>query len=103
MRTGREPFPASRLKIISIRLDVKKSGVARYGNVVGLKSLALQLRCAVGWHERDREKERYYLLPGMGGGAYRRKRKKIIQCTLAIGLVVSAIVAGILYVMSRRW
>lgn len=57
----------------------------------------------VRWFEKDREKNRFYLLPGMGGRAYRRKRKLIFQWSLATGILVSALVAGILYLLSRRW
>lgn len=52
------------------------------------------------WFERDKEKERFYLLPGMGGRALRRKHRRFLQWSIAIGLVVSAIVACILYLIS---
>ncbi len=55
------------------------------------------------WSEKDREKDRYYLLPGMGGKAFRRKRRLILRWTLAAGILVSALVACILYLLSRRW
>jgi hypothetical protein len=48
-----------------------------------------------------RDKERFYLLPGMGGRAARAKRKRILQWSIVIGLVVSAIVAGVLYIVNR--
>lgn len=44
-----------------------------------------------------KERERYYLLPGMGGRAMRRKRKLMLQWGIAAGLAVSAIVAALLY------
>jgi len=47
----------------------------------------------------SKERQRYYLLPGMGGSAMRRKRKLILQWSIAAGLCVSAIVAGILYLL----
>jgi len=53
------------------------------------------------WSERDREEHRFYLLPGMGGKARRRKEKLILRWSIAAGLLVSAIVACILYLMSR--
>ena len=46
-----------------------------------------------------KERERFYLLPGMGGSALRRKRKMMLWWAIAAGLVVSAIVAGLLYVL----
>ena len=52
------------------------------------------------WFQRDKEKERFYLLPGMGGRA-RRKEMRFLRWSIAAGLVVSAIVAGILYLISR--
>jgi len=45
----------------------------------------------------SKERQRYYLLPGMGGSAMRRKRKLILQWSIAAGICVSAIVAGLLY------
>jgi hypothetical protein len=57
----------------------------------------LQMR----WFERDKERERFYLLPGMGGRARRRKELRFLRWSIAAGLLVSAIVAGILYFISR--
>jgi hypothetical protein len=48
------------------------------------------------------ERERFYLLPGMGGRALRRKRKVIMQWSIVAGLFVSAIVAGLLYVLYQK-
>jgi hypothetical protein len=53
------------------------------------------------WFARDKEKDRFYLLPGMGGRALRRKRKVILSWSIIAGLVVSLVVAMILYFMSR--
>ena len=53
------------------------------------------------WFARDKEKDRFYLLPGMGGRALRRKRKVILSWSIIAGLLVSLIVAMILYFMSR--
>jgi hypothetical protein len=52
--------------------------------------------------ERDKEKQRFYLLPGMGGRARRRKEMMILRWSLAAGLLVSAIVACFLYLISRH-
>jgi hypothetical protein len=46
-----------------------------------------------------KERPRFYLLPGMGGSALRRKRKVFLQWAIAAGLFVSALVAGILYLI----
>jgi len=48
------------------------------------------------------ERERFYLLPGMGGRALRRKRKIILQWSIAAGLFVSGIVAGLLYLLYQK-
>jgi hypothetical protein len=47
----------------------------------------------------NKERQRYYLLPGMGGSNMRRKRKRILQWSIIAGLCASAIVAGLLYLM----
>lgn len=49
------------------------------------------------WRKRDTEKNRYYLLPGMGGSNYRRKRKLMLQAAVIVGVLVSLAVAAILY------
>jgi hypothetical protein len=54
------------------------------------------------WFERDREKERFYLLPGMGGRARRAKERRFLRWSIAAGLVVSAVVACVLYILSQR-
>ncbi|HPC61954.1 MAG TPA: hypothetical protein PKX23_14920 [Verrucomicrobiota bacterium] len=50
--------------------------------------------------KKQRDRDRYYLLPGMGGRALRRKRRMILQWSIATGLIVSAAVACILYFLS---
>ena len=49
-----------------------------------------------------RERERFYLLPGMGGRNLQRKKKLILQWSIATGLLVSALLAGILYWISSN-
>jgi hypothetical protein len=46
---------------------------------------------------RKEERERYYLLPGMGGKLFARKRRMIMVWTLLVGSLVSLVVAVILY------
>jgi ABC-type Fe3+ transport system permease subunit len=53
------------------------------------------------WFERNKERERFYLLPGQGGRASRRKRRVFFWWAIAAGLFVSAIVGGVLYLISR--
>ncbi len=49
------------------------------------------------WPKRDKEKERFYLLPGMGGRASRKKRKVILVWSVIAGLLVSLSLAATLY------
>jgi hypothetical protein len=57
----------------------------------------------VAWFQRDKERERFYLLPGMGGRALRRKQKVILKWSIAAGLLVSGLLAGLLYLISRSY
>jgi hypothetical protein len=50
----------------------------------------------------DREKERFYLLPGMGGRNLRRKQRVFLRWSLAAGSVVSAAVGALLYWLGTR-
>ena len=52
------------------------------------------------WFERDKERERFYLLPGMGGRARRQKEMRYLRWSLAAALVVSVILACVLYLLS---
>ena len=54
------------------------------------------------WFERDKERERFYLLPGMGGRARRAKEMRFLRWSVAAGVVVSASMACILYFISRN-
>jgi hypothetical protein len=48
-----------------------------------------------------KEPERYYLLPGMGGRAARRKQMFFWKWSIIAGLVVSAILGTVLYLLNR--
>ncbi|MCX7867417.1 hypothetical protein [Limisphaera sp. VF-2] len=50
----------------------------------------------------EKERRRFYLLPGMGGRAFYRKQRRIRMAAIAVGLVVSALVALIIYLMNTR-
>jgi hypothetical protein len=63
---------------------------------------ARQQRLRMFWQPKDKGQQRFYLLPGMGGKAFRRKQKTILYWSIAAGLAVSALVACILYVISRQ-
>ena len=45
----------------------------------------------------NKENNRYYLLPGMGGRLYWKKQKFIITWSLIAALVVSAILGALMY------
>ena len=49
----------------------------------------------------QKEPERFYLLPGMGGRAYRRKQKLILKSSLAVGLLISLLIAIVIYFLNR--
>ena len=68
----------------------------------GLSPISLMNLPIMASLRRRKEPERFYLLPGMGGRAYRRKQKIILQWSIVAGLLVSGAVAGILYLISRQ-
>lgn len=49
---------------------------------------------------KNPEEHRYYLLPGMGR-ANRRKRALFLRWAIVVGLFISALISGILYLMHR--
>jgi hypothetical protein len=49
----------------------------------------------------EKEPERFYLLPGMGGRAYRRKQKVILKSSVLVGLLVAALIALALCLLNR--
>jgi hypothetical protein len=51
---------------------------------------------------KNRERERFYLLPGMGGRAFRRKYWTFFWWSVATGLLVSAALAIALYLIASR-
>jgi hypothetical protein len=55
---------------------------------------------SMGWSEKDKEQKRFYLLPGMGGRALRRKRRIILRWSIVAGLLVSAVLAILLYMLN---
>jgi hypothetical protein len=52
--------------------------------------------------EKNKEPERFYLFAGMGGRAARRKQKLLLQWAIVAGLLVSAAVAAVLYLVDRH-
>jgi len=49
----------------------------------------------------NKEPERFYLLPGMGGRAFRRKQVTFWKWSVVAGLVVAAMVAAVIYLLNR--
>ena len=45
----------------------------------------------------DKEQRRFYLLPGQGGQASRRKKNIILIWSIITGLIVSAILTALIY------
>jgi hypothetical protein len=56
----------------------------------------------MGFFSRDRERDRYYLLPGMGGRATQKKQKASLIWAILVGLAVSAAFAGVAYWLGSR-
>jgi len=50
---------------------------------------------------KDKERQRFYLFPGQGGRAARRKHRRILLWSVAFGLVASAIFVGVMYFVNR--
>jgi hypothetical protein len=50
---------------------------------------------------REKDSERFYLLPGMGGKAYRRKRNQILAASITVGLIVSGLFALVVWWLNR--
>jgi hypothetical protein len=50
--------------------------------------------------QKSKERPRFYLLPGQGGKAARRKEKMFLIWAVVCGLFASAAVAGVLYLIS---
>jgi len=56
----------------------------------------------MGLFSPDKEPERFYLLPGMGGRALERKRKLMLWWGIAVGLAISFGLAGLMYLLNRQ-
>lgn len=50
---------------------------------------------------KNKEKQRFYLLPGQGGKAARRKHRIFLVWAVIFGLFVSAAFAGVLYLIDK--
>jgi type VI protein secretion system component VasF len=52
-------------------------------------------------HDQKKDKHRFYLLPGQGGRAHRRKQWRILTWSLIAALVVAGILAALMYLLNR--
>jgi len=48
----------------------------------------------------NKERERYYLLPGQGGPAARRKQKRFLRWAIVACLIFSALMALVMYLFN---
>jgi hypothetical protein len=55
----------------------------------------------MGIFKRNKEAERFYLLPGQGGEAYRRKQRFILAWAIIVGLALSVTLGVLMYFMNR--
>ena len=46
---------------------------------------------------RDPEKDRFYLLPGMGGKLLKKKNQQFLRIATLVGLIVAALVGYAIY------
>jgi hypothetical protein len=51
--------------------------------------------------KRNKEPERFYLLPGQGGAAYRRKQRFLLTWAIAVGILVAAILGTLMYFLNQ--
>ena len=51
------------------------------------------------WFEgnKDKERQRFYLLPGQGGRAYQRKQRLILKAAILVGIIISAVLVLLFY------
>ena len=55
----------------------------------------------MGLFKRDKEKDRFYLLPGQGGRALREKNRRFLIWSLAAALVVAGALGTIMYYANK--
>jgi len=53
------------------------------------------------WSKADREQERFYLLPGMGGRAARRKHAYFLKWSVVVAVALSALLGLAMYLINR--
>jgi hypothetical protein len=51
--------------------------------------------------KRNKANERFYLLPGQGGAAFRRKQRVLLTWATIVGLMVAAVLVAVMYFLNR--
>ena len=54
------------------------------------------------WGRKKKERERFYLLAGMGGRNLRRKKRIFLAWAIVAGILISALVAIGMYLANTR-
>jgi hypothetical protein len=55
----------------------------------------------MGWLRHHKPRQRFYLLPGMGGKNLRRKRKLILSWSIVAGLLTAVLLGWVLIKISQ--
>jgi len=51
--------------------------------------------------KRNKETERFYLLPGQGGSAYRRKQRYVLAWAIIVGLALASVLGAVMYYLNQ--
>jgi hypothetical protein len=51
--------------------------------------------------KRNKETERFYLLPGQGGSAYRRKQRSLLAWAIIVGLALASVLGAVMYYLNQ--
>jgi hypothetical protein len=51
--------------------------------------------------KRNKEAERFYLLPGQGGAAFRRKQRFFLTWSILVGVLVAVALVTVMYYLNR--
>lgn len=51
--------------------------------------------------KKNKEQERFYLLPGQGGKNFQRKQKLFLLWTVIVSLLVGAVMSAVMYYSTR--
>jgi hypothetical protein len=51
--------------------------------------------------KRNKETDRFYLLPGQGGEAFRRKQRFILRWSILVGLIVAVVLGALMYYLNQ--